>query len=255
MSMFQKNDSAQNLSEWLEIATKELVVPAERRIWAEVTSHYEEAVEAHLQNGLPIALAQAAALAELGDAKAAGRRFRRTHLTVLEFEKVHGLLKSCQPSLWVECGGVCLCLSFGMALGLRPLSISTLVGMVALFIVYETVVRRLARNKSSRRVVQMDPGGLVIVWNFLSLCVLPSSACLAFHLCASVCSGRACKHPVSLPTQQQTGKSGRRLDGRSRRSPERDSARQAHGLLMPWNKPFRNSPQANASAASRNRRN
>ena len=168
MSMFQKQ-SAQNLSEWLEIAAKELVVPAERRIWAEVTSHYEEAVEGHLQNGLPIALAQEAALAELGDAKAAGRRFRRAHLTDLEFWKVHRLLNSCQPSLWVEFGGLCLCFSFGMTLGWHRFPIfpiSSLIGMVALFIVYEAVARRLSRRKSPRRVVQMEMGAWLMVGVF-----------------------------------------------------------------------------------------
>jgi multisubunit Na+/H+ antiporter MnhF subunit len=170
MSVFQK-PGAQNLSEWLHIATNELVVPAERRIWAEVTSHYEEAVEGHLQNGMPIALAQEAALAELGDAKAAGRRFRRTHLTVFEFEKVHRLLGSCQPSLWVEFGGVCLCLSFGMTLNWPRFSTSTLIGMAALFIVYETVARMLSRRKSPRRVVQMDLGGWLMV-GILYLCAI-----------------------------------------------------------------------------------
>jgi hypothetical protein len=157
MRIFQQ-PRPQSLSEWLGIATNELVAPAERRIWAEVTSHYEEAVEGHLQNGLPIAAAQAAALAELGDAKAAGRHFRRTHLTVLEFWRVHRLLNTCQPSLWVEFGGVALCLSFGRALGPPPFSIPTLIGMVALFIVYETAARMLSRRKSPRRVVQMEMG-------------------------------------------------------------------------------------------------
>ena len=183
MSILQER-RAQNLSEWLEIATKELVVPSERRIWAEVTSHYEEAVEGHLQNGLPIALAQEAALAELGDAKAAGRRFRRTHLTDLEFWKVHRLLNSCQPSLWVESGGVCLCLSFGMTFSWPPFSTSLLIGMVALFIVYETVARMLSRRKSPLRVVQMDLGGW-LMFGILCLCrnsvlFLAGSASLTF---------------------------------------------------------------------------
>jgi hypothetical protein len=161
MSLFQK-PNPRNLNEWLQIATRELVAPAERRIWAEVTSHYEEAVEGHLQNGLPIALAQAAALAELGDAKAAGRRFRRTHLTVLDFEKVHKLLGSCQPSLWVEFAGFYLCFCFGVALW-RRFSFSPLIGMVALFILYETVARMLSRRKSARRVVQMELGAWLMM--------------------------------------------------------------------------------------------
>ena len=99
MNIFRK-PPAQNLTEWLKIATKKLVSQARQRVWADVTLHYEEAVEGHLQSGSPIEAAQAAALAELGDARVAARRFRRTHLTETEYRKVAGLLKSFQPSLW-----------------------------------------------------------------------------------------------------------------------------------------------------------
>ena len=160
---FFQNPNPRNLDQWLQIATTELVVPAERRIWAEVTSHYEEAVEGHLQEGLPIALAQHAALAELGDAKAAGRRFRTSHLTEAEVRKVAVLLKSYQPSLEVHIWGLTGCCSLGSVLPKFLSPISSLVCMVVVMIVYETVVFVLARGKSPRSLVLMSMG----VWLML----------------------------------------------------------------------------------------
>ena len=91
MSISRKR-RAQNLAEWLEIATEKLSHPAKSRISADITSHYDEAVHGHVQNGLPAPAAQVAALAELGDEKAAARRFRRAHLTQSEFRKVAALV-------------------------------------------------------------------------------------------------------------------------------------------------------------------
>ena len=53
MSIFRKR-RAQNISQWLEIATAKLVSQSRQRIWADVTSHYQEAVDGQLQKGLPI---------------------------------------------------------------------------------------------------------------------------------------------------------------------------------------------------------
>jgi hypothetical protein len=93
MSIFRKR-RAQNLDEWLEIATEGLAPAAKERIWADIASHYDEAVAGHLDNALPMSAAQTGALAELGDAKIAARRFRRAHLTKYEFQQVAKLLKS-----------------------------------------------------------------------------------------------------------------------------------------------------------------
>lgn len=73
---------------------------AKWRISTDIASHYEEAVEGHLQNGLPMRAAETAALAELGDAKAAARRFRQAHLTKWDFALVSLLLRSA-PRNWV----------------------------------------------------------------------------------------------------------------------------------------------------------
>lgn len=74
------------LEDWLEIATRKLAEPAKERIRAEIEAHYAEAVEAHREDGLSETDAQAAALAELGNPRAAGRRFRKSHLTEREAE-------------------------------------------------------------------------------------------------------------------------------------------------------------------------
>jgi hypothetical protein len=85
MSIFQK-PKVQTLSEWLEIATKKLAEPSKERIRAEIEAHYAEAIETHCDNGLSEGEAQTAALAELGNPKAARKRFRKQHLTEWEAE-------------------------------------------------------------------------------------------------------------------------------------------------------------------------
>jgi hypothetical protein len=83
MKMFRRRQ-AQTLSEWLEVATRKLVAPARERIRVEIEAHYAEAVEALLESGLSEAAATAKAVAELGTARAAAKRFRKEHLTEWE---------------------------------------------------------------------------------------------------------------------------------------------------------------------------
>jgi hypothetical protein len=68
-----------NLAEWLDLATEDLIPPAQARIRKEIEAHYADALQAGLKRGLPEFEALAAALADLGNAEAAGRRFRREH--------------------------------------------------------------------------------------------------------------------------------------------------------------------------------
>jgi len=85
----EKSNRLHDLPGWLEIATGSLAAPAKERIRIEIEAHYSESVAAHLAEGAFESAAQAAALTELGSAKAAARRFRRQHLT----EKEAGLLR------------------------------------------------------------------------------------------------------------------------------------------------------------------
>lgn len=78
----------QTLPEWLEIATRELTDASKERIGLEIEAHYAEAVEAHLENGSSESEAQKAALAELGNAHVAGKRFRKQYLTQEDIDRL-----------------------------------------------------------------------------------------------------------------------------------------------------------------------
>ena len=73
-----------DLAEWLVVATKDLSLTAKRRIRLEIKSHFADAVETYLAEGATEAQARVFALADLGDAQAAAKRFRRSHLTEAE---------------------------------------------------------------------------------------------------------------------------------------------------------------------------
>jgi hypothetical protein len=171
MSIFRKR-RAQNISQWLEIATAKLAPRARDRIWADIGFHYDEAVDGHLQNGLPRSAAHAAALAELGDAKAAASRFRETHLTEPEFKVVAQLIKSGGRSYFVHVAGYVGCVSFGSAisqrLGLEDDSISWVIPFVMLFLLYELVTFSLARRKNPRLLVLM----VSVSWLIFGMCSL-----------------------------------------------------------------------------------
>jgi hypothetical protein len=77
-----------SLPEWLTTATENLSAPAKERIKQEIESHFEQAMESHCAEGLTEPQAQARALTELGDAKAAAKSFRKSHLTAAEAQVV-----------------------------------------------------------------------------------------------------------------------------------------------------------------------
>jgi hypothetical protein len=81
-----------SLAEWLEIATAKLSSPAQERIRVEIEAHFAESVESHQMAGCAEIEARQAAVAELGDPRAAGKRFGRQHLTKKEAKRVHEIL-------------------------------------------------------------------------------------------------------------------------------------------------------------------
>jgi hypothetical protein len=83
MSIFKKGE-VRTLSEWLEVATRRLADPAKERIRTEIKVHHAEAVARLTEDGLSNPAAEEEALVELGDAKAAAKRFRKSHLTKWE---------------------------------------------------------------------------------------------------------------------------------------------------------------------------
>lgn len=152
MSMFQK-PPAQNLSEWLHVATKNLAPMAVWRISKDITSHYEEAVEGHVENGLPTSDAEAAALAELGDASAAARRFRRAHLTRREFRTVSWML-TLAPRNWVrasvQAAWYCLwCFLCFVNLHLFRVTNGFAYAVVAVLLLFRIISILLARRESA----------------------------------------------------------------------------------------------------------
>ena len=155
MSIFQKR-RAQNLSEWLHIATKKLAPAAKDRICADITSHYDEAVEEHIQSGLPMCAAQAAALAGLGDATTAARRFRQTHLTESEFRVVTTMSKPNRLNSPRQFSKMLFCFSGGCALYAYK-GFNVMVSLViALFIANHMVIFVLARRKSPRGILLLE---------------------------------------------------------------------------------------------------
>lgn len=76
-----EGEAPPNLPGWIDIATRDLVPPAQARIRIEIGAHYAEAVHSHQASGSTEAEAQSAALAELGSAHVAAIRFGREHLT------------------------------------------------------------------------------------------------------------------------------------------------------------------------------
>jgi hypothetical protein len=92
MSLFKRHQP-QTLAEWLEIATDKLVKPAKTRIQTEIEAHFTEAIAGYVQGGLSEQDAESRALEELGDAKAAAKRFRRSYLTERQKECLRQALK------------------------------------------------------------------------------------------------------------------------------------------------------------------
>ena len=89
----------QNLSDWLRIATWRLSASAKERIRVEIEAHYAQAVEEHRESGFSETDAHAAALTELGDPEAAGKRFRKRHLTESDADRIKKQEKQAR-SIW-----------------------------------------------------------------------------------------------------------------------------------------------------------
>lgn len=76
------------LSAWLTTATQDLCVPAAERIAEEIRDYYQSAMDDAREHGATEAEAEDRAMALLGSARHARRRFRREHLTPVEARKV-----------------------------------------------------------------------------------------------------------------------------------------------------------------------
>jgi hypothetical protein len=84
--------SEHTLESWLAIATKKLSPAALERVTLEIQSHFEDATASHQTEGVSETEAKARALEDLGNAKAAARRFRQSHLTKSEARRLENTL-------------------------------------------------------------------------------------------------------------------------------------------------------------------
>jgi hypothetical protein len=99
-----------DISEWLDIATKDLAQSAKQRITQEIENHSTDALQTHLdqnQNESEESL-RTHVLKELGDPDAAAAIFRKKYLTVKEEAKLHQLVtqryKFAKPLAWCAAG-------------------------------------------------------------------------------------------------------------------------------------------------------
>src|SRR5690242_7486106 len=106
------NSPPKNLTEWIEIATCGLIVPAKERIRQEVEAHFADAVSRGQIDGLTIADAQAAALLELGEPADAVKEFRKKHLTEAEVKRLWRIEASYRK--WISSPAWLLSLVYGV---------------------------------------------------------------------------------------------------------------------------------------------
>ncbi len=91
----------QTLDQWLSVATRGLCDSAVERVRAEIGEHYASALESQERAGVDALDAERYALAELGDAKAANREYRRVLLTQGEDVFLRRLSPGFGGRLWI----------------------------------------------------------------------------------------------------------------------------------------------------------
>jgi hypothetical protein len=184
MSFFQRHQP-QTLSDWLEVSTRKLAEPAKERIRAEIEAHYAEAVAGYVTTGLSQSAVAAAALADLGDAKAAAKRFRKRHLTKWEEQIVKRFLNQ-RLSMWALVSSytlfamICYQLFLPRLRGPDP-SRDALLGLVLFFLMFvglPTVTFFAARcadaAKRGRRLLLMTAASIAVPPIFLIFCFVIS---------------------------------------------------------------------------------
>lgn len=155
--------------DWLKTATAGLVARAKQRIRTEIEAHYRQAVAGHVADGLSEPRAKMAAVAELGDAEAAAKRFHKSHLTAAEAS----FLKRAQSAWWLLGGYFMFCFMRFMDRDLvhwkqEHLFLHALFAVEFLaLIVVPTVSFLVARRKDSRLItclVVFLQTGALCVW-------------------------------------------------------------------------------------------
>jgi hypothetical protein len=135
---------------WLNVATWDLVAPAQERIRLEIEAHYADAVETLVAEGRTRPEAQVEALAELGDARAAAKRFRQRHLTQTEAERLAKVLSCSRSPVWLLVFYVIIAAGFWYSFGWlrmhhRPLAVPAAAAFVVVLL--NTMSCYVARSK------------------------------------------------------------------------------------------------------------
>ncbi len=78
----------QAITNWLEIAQANLAPRAKEIVQEQILEHWNSALEKYVLEGKSVLEAEALALADLGDARAAAKKFEKAYLTTRELEKL-----------------------------------------------------------------------------------------------------------------------------------------------------------------------
>jgi hypothetical protein len=144
--------SMYDIQAWLRFATRELAVPAKKRIRLEVEAHYAEAVASHRKEGLSETDAQKKALAELGDAGKAAKCFRKRYLTTREAEGVERAFSRLGNRWWllfnyIYCAGLFFAVKTHYRSFLVPLAVVFIATVIIPTFNYVSI-RRMVRRKT-----------------------------------------------------------------------------------------------------------
>lgn len=153
-----------NLGQWLKIATYDLVAPAKERIRTEIEAHYAEAVADHMAHqGVSKAEAELAALAELGDAPAAGTKFRKQYLTESEVSGNERQIKMFRH--WIFPLGWSFFFFFSLFVHLfrKKESIPILIFQFIVYVALPTILLILARRQN----VKSNADQLRLLWDLI----------------------------------------------------------------------------------------
>jgi hypothetical protein len=144
--------SMYDIQAWLRFATRELAVPAKKRIRLEVEAHYAEAVASHRKEGLSETDAQKKALAELGDAGKAAKCFRKRYLTTREADGVERAFSRLGNRWWllfnyIYCAGLFFAVKTHYRSFLVPLAVVFIATVIIPTFNYVSI-RRMVRRKT-----------------------------------------------------------------------------------------------------------
>jgi hypothetical protein len=194
----------QSLDEWLSAATEKLSAPAKERIKLEIEAHFQDAIEAYRTEGQGDSEARVHALADLGDAKAAAKKFRKRHLTETEtthLKKTLNYYRKYSSPAWLGlvygCYGLFFILEFHLLKKNVPLILpAVLAVMVLAFTTVEFWIMRFGLTiVSPRRLLMIDILNWLSILSFGGLCGI----CADWGVFIAMIIGSSVKMVRSIP--------------------------------------------------------